>query len=194
MDSTINRWYFPPRIRVKFATFAAIQRFKMINITLPDGSVRQVEAGTSSMDIAKSISEGLARNVLAAKINGEVVDASRPINADSSLQLLTWNDQEGKSTMWHSSAHLMAEALESLFPGIKLAIGPPVTNGFYYDIDFMEHSISEKDLERIEAKMKELAKEKNEFVRKEVSKADAIAYFTDKADPYKLELIENLAD
>jgi len=146
------------------------------------------------MDIAKSISEGLARNVLAAKINGEVVDASRPINADSSLQLLTWNDQEGKSTMWHSSAHLMAEALESLFPGIKLAIGPPVTNGFYYDIDFMEHSISEKDLERIEAKMKELAKERNEFVRKEVSKADAIAYFTEKADPYKLELIENLED
>jgi threonyl-tRNA synthetase len=194
MDSTINRWYFPPLIRVKFATFAAIQRFKMINITLPDGSVRQVEAGTSSMDIAKSISEGLARNVLAAKINGEVVDASRPITGDSSLQLLTWNDQEGKSTMWHSSAHLMAEALESLFPGIKLAIGPPVTNGFYYDIDFMEHSISEKDLERIEVKMKELAKEKNEFVRKEVSKADAIAYFTDKADPYKLELIENLAD
>jgi threonyl-tRNA synthetase len=166
----------------------------MINITLPDGSVRQVEAGTSSMDIAKSISEGLARNVLAAKINGEVVDASRAITADSTLQLLTWNDQDGKSTMWHSSAHLMAEALESLFPGIKLAIGPPVTNGFYYDIDFMEHSISEKDLERIEAKMKELAKEKNEFVRKEVSKADAIAYFTEKADPYKLELIENLED
>jgi threonyl-tRNA synthetase len=166
----------------------------MINITLPDGSVRQVEAGTSSMDIAKSISEGLARNVLAAKINGEVVDASRAITTDSTLQLLTWNDQDGKSTMWHSSAHIMAEALESLFPGIKLAIGPPVTNGFYYDIDFMEHSISEKDLERIEAKMKELAKEKNEFVRKEVSKADAIAYFTEKADPYKLELIENLED
>jgi len=166
----------------------------MINITLPDGSVKQVETGTSSMDIAKSISEGLARNVLAAKINGEVVDASRAITADSTLQLLTWNDQEGKSTMWHSSAHVMAEALESLFPGIKLAIGPPVTNGFYYDIDFMEHSISEKDLERIEAKMKELAKEKNEFVRKEVSKSDAVAYFTDKADPYKLELIENLED
>ena len=166
----------------------------MINITLPDGSVRQVESGTSSMDIAKSISEGLARNVLAAKINGEVVDASRAITADSTLQLLTWNDQDGKSTMWHSSAHLMAEALESLFPGIKLAIGPPVTNGFYYDIDFMEHSISEKDLERIEAKMKELAKEKNEFVRKEVSKADAIAYFSEKSDPYKLELIENLED
>ncbi len=166
----------------------------MINITLPDGSVRQVEAGTSSMDMAKSISEGLARNVLAAKINGEVVDASRAINADSTLQLLTWNDQDGKSTMWHSSAHIMAEALEALFPGIKLAIGPPVTNGFYYDIDFMEHTISEKDLERIEAKMKELAKEKNEFVRKEVSKADAIAYFKEKADPYKLELLENLED
>ena len=166
----------------------------MINITLPDGSVREYEQGTTAYQIALSISEGLARNVLAAMVNGEVWDSSRPIEKDSLVKLLTWNDQEGKSTMWHSSAHLMAEALESLFPCIKLAIGPPVTNGFYYDIDFMEHSISEKDLERIEAKMKELAKEKNEFVRKEVAKSDAIAYFTEKADPYKLELIENLED
>jgi threonyl-tRNA synthetase len=168
--------------------------FKMINVTLPDGSIKQYEKGTSALDVAKSISEGLARNVLAAKIDGKVVDAILPILTDCSLQLLTWNDQEGKSTMWHSSAHIMAEALEFYFPGIKLAIGPPVANGFYYDVDFMEHSISEKDLEKIEQKMKELAKEKNAFVRKDVSKADAIAYFTEKEDPYKLELIDGLED
>jgi threonyl-tRNA synthetase len=166
----------------------------MINVTLPDGSIKQYEKGTSALDVAKSISEGLARNVLAAKIDGKVVDAILPISTDCSLQLLTWNDQEGKSTMWHSSAHIMAEALEFFFPGIKLAIGPPVANGFYYDVDFMEQSISEKDLEKIEQKMKELAKEKNAFVRKDVSKADAIAYFTEKEDPYKLELIDGLED
>jgi threonyl-tRNA synthetase len=166
----------------------------MINVTLPDGSIKQYEKGTSALDVAKSISEGLARNVLAAKIDGKVVDAILPISTDCSLQLLTWNDQEGKSTMWHSSAHIMAEALEFFFPGIKLAIGPPVANGFYYDVDFMEQTISEKDLEKIEQKMKELAKEKNAFVRKEVSKSDAIAYFTEKEDPYKLELIEGLDD
>jgi threonyl-tRNA synthetase len=166
----------------------------MINVTLPDGSIKQYEKGTSSIEVAKSISEGLARNVLAAKIDGKVVDAILPILTDCTLQLLTWNDQEGKSTMWHSSAHIMAEALEFYFPGIKLAIGPPVANGFYYDVDFMEHSISEKDLEKIEQKMKELAKEKNAFVRKDVSKADAIAYFTEKEDPYKLELIDGLED
>ena len=168
--------------------------FKMINVTLPDGSIKQYEKGTSAIDVAKSISEGLARNVLAAKIDGKVVDAILPILTDCTLQLLTWNDQEGKSTMWHSSAHIMAEALEFYFPGIKLAIGPPVANGFYYDVDFMEHSISEKDLEKIEQKIKELAKEKNAFVRKDVSKADAIAYFTEKEDPYKLELIDGLED
>src|SRR5574343_667248 len=151
----------------------------MINVTLPDGSVRQCENGTTSLDVAKSISEGLARNVLAAKVDGQVIDATRPLNNDCTLQLLTWNDTEGKSTMWHSSAHLMAEALEFYFPGIKLAIGPPIANGFYYDVDFMEHSISEKDLEKVEQKMKELAKEKNPYIRKEVSKADALAYFTD---------------
>jgi len=166
----------------------------MIHITLPDGSVKQVENGTTSLDVAKSISEGLARNVLAAKVNGQVIDATRPIDADATLQLLTWNDTEGKSTMWHSSAHLMAEALEFFYPGIKLAIGPPIANGFYYDVDFMEYSISEKDLEKIELKMKELAKEKNLFVRQEISKADAIAYFTEKQDPYKIELLENLED
>lgn len=166
----------------------------MINVTLPDGSVRPCENGTTSLDIAKSISEGLARNVLAAKVDGQVIDATRPLNNDCTLQLLTWNDTEGKSTMWHSSAHLMAEALEFYFPGIKLAIGPPIANGFYYDVDFMEYTISEKDLEKVEQKMKELAKEKNPYIRKEVSKADALAYFTEKQDPYKLELIEGLED
>ena len=166
----------------------------MINITLPDGTVKQFNKGASSMDVALSISEGLARNVLAAKVNGETIDANRAINEDSTIQLLTWNDTEGKSTVWHSSAHIMAEAIEFYFPGVKLAIGPPVTNGFYYDVDFMDQTISEKDLEKIEQKMKELAKAKNPFIRKEISKAEAIAYFTEKQDPYKLELLENLED
>ena len=166
----------------------------MIRITLPDGSVREYEKGTTALGVAQSISEGLARNVLAAKINEEVRDASLPINEDVSLQLLTWNDDEGKSTMWHSSAHLMAEALEFFYPGIKLAIGPPVTNGFYYDVDFMDYSIKEEDLAKIEQKMKELAKEKNAFVRKEISKAEALTYFEDKNDPYKLELLSELED
>jgi len=165
-----------------------------INVTLPDGSVKPFNYGSSAMDVALSISEGLARNVLAAKINGEVRDAVLPLTQDVSLQLLTWNDPEGKSTLWHSSAHLMAEALEFYFPGIKLAIGPPIANGFYYDVDFMEHSFTEKDLERVEAKMKELAKEKMPFIRKEVSKQEALNYFTEKQDPYKLELISGLED
>lgn len=166
----------------------------MINITLPDGSVREVENGTTPLDIALSISEGLARAVLGAKVNGEVVDATTPMREDAQLILLTWRDAEGRSTMWHSSAHLMAEALEALYPGIKLAIGPPIENGFYYDVDFLDHHISEKDFDKIEQKMKELAKQKNTFVRKEVSKADAIKYFTEKDDEYKLELIDGLED
>jgi threonyl-tRNA synthetase len=166
----------------------------MIKVTLPDGSAREYENGVSAMDVALSISEGLARNVLAAKVNNEVVDATRTLPGDCTLSLLTWNDAEGKSTMWHSSAHLMAEAIEFLYPGVKLAIGPPIAQGFYYDIDFLEYTIVEKDLEKIEQKMRELAKEKLTFERKEVSKADALAYFTEKQDPYKLELIENLQD
>jgi threonyl-tRNA synthetase len=166
----------------------------MINITLPDGSVRQYEAGATALDVALSISEGLARNVLAAKVNGEVIDATRALPGDCNLQLLTWNDEEGKSTMWHSSAHLMAEALEFFYPGIKLAIGPPIANGYYYDVDFMGHTFREEDLPKIEEKMKELAKQKNPYVRKEVSKADALAYFTEKEDPYKIELIQDLPD
>jgi threonyl-tRNA synthetase len=166
----------------------------MYNITLPDGSVRQVENGSTAMSVATSISEGLARNVLAAVVNGEVWDATRPFTSDSTLKLVTWNDTEGKSTLWHSSAHLMAEALEALYPGIKLAIGPPIENGFYYDIDFGSHSFSQEDFPKVEKLMLELAKKKNEYIRKEVSKADAVQYFTEKADPYKLELIEGLND
>src|SRR5210317_354798 len=166
----------------------------MINITLPDKSVRQVEKGTTAMDIARSISEGLARNVLSAKVNGEVIDANRPINEDASLSLLTWNDDEGKATMWHSSAHLMAEAVEQLYPGVKFGIGPDIENGFYYDIDFGDYQVSDADFKKIEDKMLELAREKQTFSRKEVSKADAIKYFTGKGDEYKLELIEDLED
>ena len=166
----------------------------MIQITLPDGSVRDYNKGASAMDVALSISEGLARNVLAAKVDGIVQDANLPIHENAQLQLLTWSDLEGKSTMWHSSAHIMAEALEFYYPGIKLAIGPPITNGFYYDIDLMDYSIKEEDLARIEEKMKALAKERNPFIRKEISKAEAIAYFEKKQDQYKLELLSELED
>jgi threonyl-tRNA synthetase len=166
----------------------------MINITLPDGSVRQYEKGSSSMDVAMSISEGLARNVLCASVNGEIWDASRPINSDAKLALMTWTDKGGKSTFWHSSAHLMAEALEAIYPGVKLGIGPPIDTGFYYDIDLGDKSISVNDLPAIEAKMIELARQKNEYLRSDVSKADAIAYFKDKDDQYKLELLEDLQD
>jgi threonyl-tRNA synthetase len=166
----------------------------MIKITLPDGSVREYEKGTTPMQIALSISEGLARNVLSAKVDGQIVDASRSINNDASLQLLTWNDSEGKATLWHSSAHLMAEAIEFLYPGAKFGIGPALENGFYYDVDFGDKSISIDDLGAIESKMAELAATKNQFIRKEVSKADAIKYFTEKGDNYKLDLLEGLED
>ncbi len=166
----------------------------MIHITLPDGAVREYNAGVSAMDVAKSISEGLARKVLAAEVNGEVWDAARPINNDASLKLLTWDDKNGKSTFWHSSAHLMAEALEVLYPGVKLGIGPSIESGFYYDIDLGDRVIKEEDLKKIEDKMKELAKANSVYQRKDVSKGDAVSYFTDKQDPYKLELIEGLED
>ncbi|MSQ78257.1 MAG: threonine--tRNA ligase [Flavobacteriaceae bacterium] len=166
----------------------------MINITLPDGSVRSYESGISGLDIAKSISEGLARNVLAAEVDGQVWDATRPINADANVKLLTWNDDNGKSTFWHSSAHLMAEALEEHFPGMKFAIGPPIERGFYYDVDPGDTIISSDDFKKIEDKMLELAKVANTFNRSEVSKADALKYFTKKGDEYKLELIEGLED
>ncbi|QJB31091.1 threonine--tRNA ligase [Chitinophaga oryzae] len=166
----------------------------MINITFPDGAVRQYESGVTALDIAKSISEGLARKVLAAKVNGQVVDATRPVTTDATLQLLTWTDTDGKSTMWHSSAHLMAEALEALYPGVKLGYGPAIEAGFYYDIDLGDRTISEEDLKAIEAKMVELSKKNSEYIRKDVSKADALAYFTEKGDPYKVETINELPD
>ncbi len=175
----------------------------MIKITLPDNSVREYEAGVTAHDVALSISEGLARNVLAAKVNDEIVESNRPISTDSTLKLLTWNDTDGKDVFWHSSAHLLAEALEALYPKVKFGIGPPIERGgFYYDVDFDEvagfenkaRSFSEKDFEEVEKKVLELARTKSEFVRKAVSKTDAVAYFTEKGDNYKLDLLENLAD
>ena len=166
----------------------------MIKITLPDGTFKEVQKGTSSLDIAKSISEGLARKVLAAEIDGEIWDLNRPLDKDATLKLLTFNDNGGKSTMWHSSAHVMAEAIEFYFPGVKLAIGPPIENGFYYDIDFDKHEISEKDLVKIEKKIIDLAREKNPFIRKEITKKEAINFFKAKNDPYKLELLNELED
>ena len=166
----------------------------MINITLPDGSVRPYEKGTSAHQIALSISEGLARNVLAAEVNGEVWDSSRPIEKDSAVKLLTWNDTAGKATFWHSSAHIMAEALEALYPGTKFGIGPAIETGFYYDVDFGDQEFSSDHFKAIETKFMELARQKEVFVRENVSKADAVAYFTEKGDEYKLDLIQGLED
>ena len=166
----------------------------MINITLPDGSVRAYESGTNAHQIALSISEGLARNVLAAVVNGEIWDATRAIETDATLRLLTWNDIEGKSTFWHSSAHLMAEALEALYPGVKLGIGPAIETGFYYDVDFGDREFSSDNFKEIEDKMLELARNKADYERKAISKADAEKYFTEKGDEYKLDLIKDLAD
>lgn len=166
----------------------------MIQITFPDGAVREYAAGTSSLDIAKSISEGLARKVLAAEIDGEVFDTTRPLLKNAAIKFLTWDDKQGKSTFWHSSAHLLAEAIEAIFPNTKFGIGPAIDNGFYYDLDLGEETISEEDLAKIEKKMKELAGQKNEFLRKEVGKEDAIKYFSEKADPYKIELLQDLED
>ncbi|MGK2864574.1 MAG: threonine--tRNA ligase [Chitinophagaceae bacterium] len=166
----------------------------MIKITFPDGTVREYEKGVSSLDIAKSISEGLARKIIAANINGQVWDVSRPVNEDASLHLLTWNDKDGKSTFWHSSAHLMAEAVESLFPGVKFWVGPAIENGFYYDMDLGDKKINEEDLQKLEKKMNELARQNNIYTRKEISKSDAIQFFANKNDPYKLDLIQGLHD
>ncbi|MEO6819795.1 MAG: TGS domain-containing protein, partial [Ginsengibacter sp.] len=166
----------------------------MINITFPDGAERQYEQGVSSLDVAKSISEGLARKLLASEVNNEVWDLTRPINHDASIKFLTWDDQQAKSTFWHSSAHLMAEAIESTFPGVKFWVGPPIENGFYYDIDLGENVITETDLLKLEKKMTELARQNNSFERKEISKADAVKYFEEKGDEYKLDLLSNLQD
>ncbi|MEO6905149.1 MAG: threonine--tRNA ligase [Ginsengibacter sp.] len=166
----------------------------MMNISFPDGAVRQYEQGSSAMEIAKSISEGLARKILSAEINGEIWDLSHPINDDASVKFLTWEDEKAKSTFWHSSAHLMAEAVEDIFPGVKFWVGPPIEKGFYYDIDLGENVISETDLVKLEKKMAELSKQNNPFIRKEISKADAIKYFEEKGDEYKLDLLSNLED
>ena len=166
----------------------------MINITFPDKSVRQYEAGVTPLEIAKSISEGLARNVLSAKVNGVMWDAMRPVNEDAEIQLFTWNDPEGKATVWHSSAHLMAEAIEQLYTGVKFGIGPSIDNGFYYDVDFGANVITEEDLAKIEKRMMELASQKQAFERVDVSKAEALAHFTEKGDEYKQELISELED
>jgi threonyl-tRNA synthetase len=166
----------------------------MINITLPDGTIKKYPEGITAMQIAEEISSGLARNVLAAEINGEVWDANRMIYHDSNVKLLTWKDENGKMAMWHSSAHLMAEALESLYPGIKLAIGPPIENGFYYDIDFGDQHFSSDHFIKVENKMKELARQKNTFERIEISKNEAISYFQQRDDQYKIELLDGLED
>jgi len=166
----------------------------MIQITFPDGKVRAYENGTTAMQIAESISSGLARNVLAAKVNGEVWDASRPIQNDATLNLLTWDNPEGKATFWHSSAHLLAEALEALYPGTKFGIGPALDNGFYYDVDTGDRVLSTEDFEKIEQKMLELAGHKSDYIRREMSKADALQYFEAKGDEYKVELLQDLED
>jgi threonyl-tRNA synthetase len=165
-----------------------------INVTFPDGSVRQFEQGISGLEIAKSISEGLARNVLAAKVNGEVKDLSSTITQDASIQFLKWDDPEGKNTFWHSSAHLMAEAVQDMFPDVKFWVGPPVEKGFYYDVDLGNNKLSEEDLAKLEKKMNELARKNEVFEKKMVPKDEAVAYFSQKGDEYKLDLLQNLKD
>lgn len=166
----------------------------MITITLPDNSTKQIAKGSTGMDIAMSISEGLARNSLAIGVNGITQDLLKPISEDAHIKIFTWNDLEGKSAMWHSSAHLMAAAIENLFPGVKFGIGPDIENGFYYDIDFLDHTLTNDDLEKIEKKMTELASQKHTFTYRQVSKQEALDYFTKKNDEYKLELINELED
>ena len=165
-----------------------------LKITLPDGSVKEFPVGVKGIEIAQIISEGLARNALSIEVNGEIWDLSRPISNDASIKIFTWNDKGGKYAFWHSSAHVMAEALEALYPGVKLGIGPPIENGFYYDIDLGDRPFGEDDLLALEKKMVELAKTNSQFVRSEVSKKDALEYFQKKGDEYKLELIDGLAD
>jgi len=166
----------------------------IVKITLPDGSVKEFAQGVKGIEIAKSISEGLARNSLSIEVNGENWDLDRPITTDSAIKIFTWSDKGGKYAFWHSSAHLFAEALEALYPGVKFGIGPPIENGFYYDVDLGEQPFGDEELVAVEKKMIELAKANNTFIRSDVSKKDAVDYFTKKADPYKLELIEGLQD
>ena len=166
----------------------------MIKIKFPDGAEREYAEGVSALDVAKSISEGLARKVLVAEVDGEVWDGNRPIHKDAALKLITWDDNTGKATFWHSSAHLMAEAVESMFPDVKFWVGPAVEKGFYYDMDLGDKKLTEDDLATLEKKMNELAKANSAFVRKEVPKAEALSYFSEKGDEYKLDLLSNLND
>ncbi|MBT8238665.1 MAG: threonine--tRNA ligase [Croceitalea sp.] len=166
----------------------------MINITLPDGAIKKVEKGSSPFDVAKGISEGLARNIISAKFNDRTIEATTPLHQDGSLTLYTWNNDEGKKAFWHSTSHVVAQALEELYPGIKLTIGPAIENGFYYDVDFGEHTISEKDFPEIEQKALEIARGKHDFAMREVSKSDALIFYKKQNNPYKVELIENLND
>ena len=167
----------------------------MIKITFPDGSVREFNAGVTGMEIAEAISPRLAKEVLSITVNGQLYDLTRPINEDSAIKLHKWEDEEGKHAFWHSSAHLMAEALQALYPKMKFGIGPAISNGFYYDVDPGEGvSIKDADLPAIEKKMKELAQQKNDYVRKDISKSDALKMFNDKAETYKVELINDLED
>ena len=167
----------------------------MINITLPDGGIKQFEAPVSGLEIANAISPRLAKEVLSITVNGEVLDLTRKIDSDATIKLNKWDDQEGKHAFWHSSAHLLAEAIEALYPDTKFGIGPTIENGFYYDVDLPAGKvITENDLEIIEKKMLELARQKNDIVREVVSKAEALKRFTEKNDPYKLELISELED
>lgn len=166
----------------------------MINLTFPDGVVRSFEAGITSLDVAKSISEGLARKVISSLVNNEVWDVSRPLTTDATIRFLTWESDVAKNTFWHSSAHLMAEAVEALYPGVKFWVGPALDKGFYYDMDLGDRKITEEDVAAIEKKMTELAKQNNPFIRKEISKKDAVNYFFEKNDEYKLDLLHNLED
>ena len=166
----------------------------MIKITLPDGSIKEFEKGTTPLEVAKSISEGLARNVISAKFNDTTVEITTPLNTDGSLTLYTWNDEEGKKAFWHSSSHVMAQAIQDLYPGAKLTIGPAIENGFYYDVDFGDHKISENDFKKIEDKMLEIARGKHDFNMRSVPKEEALGYYRRENNPFKVELIENLDD
>jgi len=166
----------------------------MINVTLPDGSIKEFESGTTVLDVAKSISEGLARNVISAKYNGTTVETKTKLTTDGSLVLFTWRDDEGKKAFWHSTSHVMAQAILDLYPGAKLTIGPAIDNGFYYDVDFGEHKVSENDFKKIEDKMLEIARGKHEFKMREVSKQEALDFYKKENNPFKVELIENLTD
>jgi len=166
----------------------------MIKVTLPDGAVKEVSKGSTPFEVARSISEGLARNVISASYNQKTVETSTPLEVDGTLTLYTWNDEEGKKAFWHSSAHLLAQAIEQLYPGVNLTIGPAIEQGFYYDIDFKEHAISEKDFAAIEKRALEIAREKHEFKVRSVSKADALDFYKTQDNPFKVELIENLTD